>query len=200
MRNFRGRGCLVSLLILLFAAAVLWLLRVTLLTAVAHSFIENDGPQKAQAIVVMGGDHFGTRILTAARLATDGYAPLVIVSGPPVLTEHESDITIPYAETKGYPASLFRPLPNNCNATREETAFIGKYLKSQDIHKILLVTSNFHTRRAAYLMRLQNPWLWVVAIPAPDPYFIPNAWWKTRDGQKTFALEAMKRVATRLGY
>jgi hypothetical protein len=50
------------------------------------------------------------------------------------------------------------------------------------------------------LLRLQNPWLWVVVVPAPDRYFIPNAWWKTRGGQKTFALEAMKRVATRLGY
>lgn len=200
MRTFRGRGCLVSLLILLLVAVVLWLLRAPILTAAARSFIENDGPQKADAIVVMGGDDYGNRILKGAQLATNGYAPIVIVSGPPVLAEHESDIMIHYAETKGYPASLFRSLPNDCNATREETAFIGKYLKSQGIHKILLVTSNFHTGRAAYLMRLQSPWLWVVVVAAPDRYFIPNAWWKTRGGQKDFALEGMKRVAARLGY
>lgn len=200
MNRFRGRGCLALLLIFVVALALVWFLRAPILTAAARSFIENDGPQKADAIVAMGGDDYGTRILKAAQLATEGYAPVVIVSGPPALAEHESDITIHYAETKGYPASLFRSLPNDCNATREETAFIGKYLKSQGIHKILLVTSNFHTKRAAYLMRLQNPWLWVVVVPAPDRYFIPNAWWKTRGGQKTFALEAMKRVATRLGY
>ena len=200
MRRFRGRGCLVLLLILFLLLVALWLLRAPILTAVARSFIEDDGQQKADAIVVLGGDEYGTRILTAARLATEGYAPYVIVSGPPALAEHESDITIHYAETKGYPASLFHPLINNCDSTRSETAFIGKYLKAQGIHKILLVTSNYHTRRAAYLMRLQNPWLWVVVVPAPDRYFIPNVWWKTRGGQKAFALEAMKRVATRLGY
>jgi uncharacterized SAM-binding protein YcdF (DUF218 family) len=188
------------LLIVLLVTVVLWLVRAPILTAAARSFIEDDGPQKADAIVVMGGDDEGNRILKGAQLATDGYAPIVIVSGPPVLAEHESDIMIHFAETKGYPASLFRSLPNDSNATREETAFIGKYLKSQGIHKILLVTSNFHTGRAAYLMRLQTPGVWVVVVPAPDRNFIPDRWWKTRGGQKTFALEGLKRVATRLGY
>lgn len=200
MRRSRRRGCLAFLFIFLVVIAALWFLRVPILTALGRSFIENDGPQKADAIVVMGGDEYGTRIIKAAQLAEAGYAPYVIVSGPPILGEHESDITIHYAESKGYPASLFHPLTNDCNSTRSETAFIGKYLKSQGIHKILLVTSNYHTRRAAYLMRLQNPWLWVVVVPAPDRYFTADGWWKTRGGQKTFFFEAIKRVATWLGY
>lgn len=199
MNRFRGRGCLVLLLILLAAFAVLWFLRAPILTAIANSFIEDDGPRKADAIVVMGGDDYGSRVLKGAQLATEGYAPYVIVSGPPVLGEYESDITIHFAEMKGYPASLFRPLNHTCNSTRSETAFIGKYLKSQGIRKILLVTSNYHTARAAYLMRLQNPGLWVVVVPAPDRYFIPDEWWKTRGGKKAFALEAAKRVDTWLG-
>lgn len=196
MRIFRGRGCLVFLLAIFVIATVVWFLRAPILTALGNSFIENDGPQKADAIVVMGGDNYGTRIIKAAQLAEAGYAPYVIVSGPPILGEHESDITIHYAETKGYPASLFHALTSECNSTRTETAFIGKYLKSQGIRKILLVTSNYHTRRAAYLMRSQNPWLWVVVVAAPDRYFTADGWWKTRGGQKTFFFEAIKRIAT----
>lgn len=200
MRRPRGRGCLVFFLVLIVAAAVVWFLRVPILTAIGNSFVENDGPQKADAIVVMGGDTYGTRIIKAAQLAEAGYAPYVIVSGPPILGEHESDITIYYAESKGYPAHLFHPFYNDCNSTRHETAFIGNYLKAQDIHKILLVTSNFHTKRAASLMRSQNPWLWVVVVAAPDKYFTADGWWKTRGGQKTFFFEAVKRIAARLGY
>ncbi len=200
MRRPRGRGCFVVLFLILVVLTAVWFLRAPILTAIGNSFIENDGPQKADAIVVMGGDDYGTRIVKAAQLAEVGYAPYVIVSGPPILGEHESDITIHYAEEKGYPASLFRPLTNECNSTRSETALIGKYLKSQGIHKILLVTSNYHTGRAAHLMRIQNPWLWVVVVPAPDRYFTADGWWKTRGGQKTFFFEAMKRVVTKLGY
>jgi uncharacterized SAM-binding protein YcdF (DUF218 family) len=180
--------------------ALAWFLRVPILTAIGKSFIENDGPQKADAIVVLGGDDYGMRIIKAAQLAKAGYAPFVIVSGPPTLGEHESDITIHYAETKGYPACLFHPLPNECNSTREEMAFIGHYLKSQGIHKVILVTSNYHTGRAANFMRSQNPWLWVVVVPAPDKYFTVDGWWKTRGGQKTFFYEALKRIVAWFGY
>jgi uncharacterized SAM-binding protein YcdF (DUF218 family) len=61
------------------------------------------------------------------------------------------------------------------------------------------VTSNYHTRRAAKLLRQQNPGVWVVVVPAPDPAFTPGSWWKTRSGQKTFLMEWMKTVATALG-
>lgn len=195
----RRRGCLILFLSAIVLIACLWLFRTSLLTAAGNALVEDDGPQKAQAIVVLGGDDSGMRITKAAQLAQAGYAPYVIVSGPKALIGHESDITIEYAERKGYPAALFRALPHNMTSTRTETAFIGKYLKQQGIHKILLVTSNYHTHRAAYLMRSQNPGLQVIVVAAPDPWFTPNGWWKSRDGQKTFVLEWMKTVATWFG-
>ncbi len=170
-----------------------------MLTEAGNILVEDDGPQKAEAAVVLGGDDSGMRIIKAAQLAQAGYVPYVLVSGPKSLLGHESDMTIEYAERRGYPASLFRPLPHNLNSTRSETAFIGKYLREHGIHKILLVTSNYHTHRAAYLMRKQNPGLQVVAVAAPDAFFTPGGWWQSRDGQKTFLLEWMKTVATRLG-
>ncbi len=172
-----------------------------LLTRAGTLLVEDDGPQKAQAAVVLGGDGFGTRILKAAQLAQAGYVPYVVVDGPTSLVGHESDMTIQYATERGYPASLFHALllPSSMNSTRAETAFVGKYLKEHGIRKILLVTSNYHTHRAAYLMRKQNPGLQALAVAAPDPYFTPDRWWKSREGQKTFTLEWMKTVAAYLG-
>jgi uncharacterized SAM-binding protein YcdF (DUF218 family) len=178
-----------------------WLFSTALLTRAASLLIEDDGAQKAQVAEVLGGDDSGARITKAAQLAQAGYVPYVLVDGPKALMGHESDILIRYAVQKGYQPSLFRalPLPDGMNSTREETAFSGKYLKQHGIHKILLVTSNYHTRRAAYLMRKQNPGLQVIAVAATDPQFTPTTWWKSREGKKIFLLEWMKTVANYLG-
>lgn len=172
-----------------------------MLTALGSALVENDGPEKADAILVLGGDEAGFRILKAAQLARAGYAPYIIVDGPEVLGGHESDATIKYAEQKGYPGALFHPLflPPEVSSTRTESEYVGRYLRQQNIRKLLLVTSNYHTRRAARLMRKLNPWLQVVVVAAPDSDFTPETWWKTREGQKTFLLEWTKTVAAWLG-
>ncbi len=194
------RGCVVLLLCTLLFILVAWWLRSWILSEFASALIEDDGPHKADVAVVMGGDDYGTRILKAAQLARAGYVPMVLVSGPIIfLGHHECDFTIDYAVKRGYPATLFRCVPNFCNSTRSETAFLGGYFREHNIRKILLVTSNFHTHRAAQLMRKQNPGLAVDVVAAPDPAFTPETWWKTRDGKKTFLYEWMKTVATWMG-
>ena len=199
MRRRPGRGCLYVIALVFVCALAVWLLRASLYRAAGNFLVEDDGPQKADAIVVLSGDDYGTRTLKGAQLAQAGYAPYVLVSGPKALLEPESDVYIEYARRKGYPASLFRSVPHEADSTRGETAIIGKYLLARGIKEVLLVTSNYHTRRAAQLMRSQNPGLQVIVVAAPDPYFSTDGWWKTRTGQKLFALEWFKTVATWAG-
>lgn len=169
------------------------------MTAAGRFLVENDKPEKADVAVVLGGDQFGNRIIKAAQLAKAGYAPYVLVSSPHSLLGHESDETIEYARRRGYPVSLFRPLPHELDSTRSEADFVDGYLRDQGAKKILLVTSNYHTARAARLLRKYSPTLQVIAVAAPDPAFTPDGWWKTREGQKTFLYEWLKTVATALG-
>jgi uncharacterized SAM-binding protein YcdF (DUF218 family) len=163
--------------------------------------VEDDGAAKADAIVVLGGDAFGTRILRAAELRRAGYARRILVAGPVTLLGHESDETILFAGTKGYPASMFEsiPLPPEATSTRTEARYLGKQLQAQGMTSIDLVTSNYHTRRAGWLWRKENPWLHVNVVPAPDPNFTPETWFYNREGQKTFLLEWLKTIANRLG-
>jgi uncharacterized SAM-binding protein YcdF (DUF218 family) len=170
-----------------------------LLTAAGQALVEEDPLQHAQAAVVLGGDQFGSRILKAGQLAQAGWVPIVIVSGPMLLDEHESDLTIPFAEHRGFDPSLFRAFPNRADSTRTESVAVGAYLREQHIDKIMLVTSNYHTRRAASLFRTLNPKLQVIAVAAPDPDFDPGSWWTTRAGQKVFLLEWTKTINTKLG-
>ncbi len=178
-----------------------WILHAPLFTLAGEALVEDDGAAKADAIVVLGGDGFGTRILRAGELAKSGYAPRVLVSGPANLLGNDADATIVYAGRKGYPASLFEavPLPADVSSTRAEVRYVGRMLREQGVTSIDLVTSNYHTRRAAWLWRKENPGIRVNAVPAPDPYFSPEAWFKNREGQKTFLLEWAKTVASRLG-
>ncbi|MGA8028568.1 MAG: YdcF family protein [Bryobacteraceae bacterium] len=199
MKKSICRGCLALPILLIALAVAAWLLRVRVLTGLASGLVENDGPHKADAIVVLGGDEYGTRVIEAAQLEEQGYAPYVLVSGIILPMEREPDVMIAYAGRQGYPGSIFRPLPNHADSTRSEVGFLGAYFKAHGIRKIILVTSNFHTARAARLMRTVNPWVQVYVVPAPDPFFTPESWWRTRNGQKTFLVEWEKTIATWLG-
>ena len=190
------------LLFVLLIGLSIWLFSSQLLTLAGAALVEDDGPQKSDAIVVLGGDEYGQRVLKASELAKEGYAPVVDVSGPPGLLGPDSDTEIEFAERHGFPASYFHSLPlegSAADSTRTEARFVGKYLRSLNVKKILLVTSNYHTARAARLWRLENSWLDVDVVPAPDRNFTPNMWWKTRQGQKTFILEWTKTIAAALG-
>ena len=173
------------------------------MAAAASYLIEDDGPRKADVALVLGGDAFGDRTIKAADLVKSGYAPFVLVSGPATLVRYQSGDEIEFAEQRGYPASLFREihLPGDAESTRTEAQYIGKYLREQGIHSILLVTSNFHTKRAAKLWRHVNPWLTITVVSSVDPghHFTPQTWWKTRAGQKIFLYEWMKTVSVMLG-
>jgi len=163
--------------------------------------IHEDAPRKADAIVVLGGDEFGVRTVKGGELAKAGYAPYALVSGPPTLLGHESDETIEYAVRQGLPRALFRAtvLPPEADSTRTEAVYLGKYLKQNGVHSILLVTSNFHTRRALALWRKENPWVAVTVVGAQDRFFTPDSWWKTRPGKRTFLNEWLKTMATWAG-
>lgn len=203
MKSLKLRGCLFALLLLLVLLLAVYVFSNQLLATAANFLIEDDGPRKAEAIVVLGGDAYGDRTLKGAQLAKEGYAPFVIVSGPPGLIGSASSEEIQFAEQHGYPSSLFREvdLPAYAESTRTEEDFLGKYLSAHGIKSILLVTSNFHTRRAKKLWRQENPKIAVAVVPSVDPqgYFTPQTWWKTRPGQKLFLMEWLKTISVVMG-
>jgi uncharacterized SAM-binding protein YcdF (DUF218 family) len=196
-RRVRGCGCL--LLLLFVAVIAVYLSRVPLLTALGSYLVLDQPAVKADAVVVLGGDEFGMRTIKAAQLVEDGYAPYVLLSGPPILLARESELMLAFAVKQGYPASIFQQYPHEANSTREEAAALAPELRRRGVRSILLVTSNYHSRRATHLFHEIAPWLVVETVDAPDAYFTPSTWWKTRRGRKTFALEWLKTVATWFG-
>jgi uncharacterized SAM-binding protein YcdF (DUF218 family) len=122
------------------------------------------------------------------------------VSGPAgTYGFYESDLAIPFAEKAGYPASYFVAFPNHALSTKQEAEAILPELRRLSVHSMLLVTSDFHTRRAGRIYRALAPDLRTTVVAAPDEHFSAGGWWKNREGRKTFMIEWMKTVAEWLG-
>lgn len=194
-RRFRlwwGIAAALVLLAVIFHAAIL--------AALGGYLVRADAPEKADVAVVLAGDASGNRILKAAALVREGYAARVLVSGPfGLYGYYESDLAIPLAEKAGYPASYFVAVPNHSHSTRDEAEAMVPTVRRAGAHTVLLVTSNYHTRRAGQIYRRLAPDLRFRVIAAPDPYFSPGDWWRNREGRKTFAVEWMKTVAEWFG-
>jgi uncharacterized SAM-binding protein YcdF (DUF218 family) len=178
-------------------AIILYLARDPLLGAVGSYLVEAEQPAKADIGLVLAGDGRGNRILTAARLVRDGYVPKVIVSGPDGnYALHECDLAIPFAVKAGFPESYFIHFENSARNTRDEARDAATLIRKMGAHKVLLITSDYHTRRATRMYRNQAPDLEFVTVAAPDTYFSARGWWHNREGQKTALYEWMKTLAS----
>lgn len=178
-------------LTLVFATQRFWL------AALGGYLVKAEPPASADIIVVLAGDYFGNRILTAGDLVRQGLAPRALISGPAHFYGHyESDLAIPFAVQMGFPPSYFVNFPNDAMSTSSEAEAVIVELRKLQARRIDIVTSNFHTRRAGQAYRSRAHDLEFHMVAAPDPYFTPDGWWKNREGRKEFLMEWMKTVAT----
>lgn len=181
---------------LLLAAA----LHTQILSVFGSYLVQAGPPEQADAALVLAGDNSGNRILTAAELVRQGYVRKVVVSGPgEVYGLHECDLAIPFAVKKGYPESYFEHAEHFAHSTAEEARATLPQLRRDRYRRIILVTSDYHTRRAAKVFRAAAPDLTFLVVAAPDPYFSATGWWHNREGQKTFLIEWEKTFATWFG-
>ena len=170
------------------------------LAALGGYLVRAEPPVHADLIVVLAGDFSGNRILTAGDLVRRGFAPKVLVSGTSgEYGMHETDLAIPFAIRHGFPASYFVALPNDSHSTKAEADDVLAALRKWNAHRIDIVTSNYHTRRAGNIYRAKAPDLEIHMVAAPDLYFTPDGWWKDREGRKTFLLEWTKTVVAWFG-
>jgi len=170
------------------------------LEAAGEYLVYREEPFPAEvAVVLAGGERTGNRILKAAELARQGLVKKVLVSGPPAYGRHESDLAIEFAVGRGYPREWFLSLPHAGSSTWEEARLITQELRRLEVKRYLLVTSDYHTRRARACFRRAAPELELRVVGAPDEEF-PRPWWKSRAGRKTFLLEWLKTLAWWAGF
>jgi uncharacterized SAM-binding protein YcdF (DUF218 family) len=182
---------LIFFLALLF---VLYLVRHPILRLAGGFWVVEESPESSDAIVILGNDDFeGNRAVRAAELFKAGWAPHVIASGQSFR---------PYASAaeleqhdlleRGVPPGAITKLVHRARDTREEALEVSAMLSSHGWKKVLIVTSNYHTRRARYIyQRTLPPGSQLRVIAAHDPEYDPDKWWWSRAGVKTFFRETL---------
>jgi uncharacterized SAM-binding protein YcdF (DUF218 family) len=197
MTGRRGSGFIKAFLLLAFLCAVfLFVFSGRILWSLGTMLDHGEAPQKADMIVVLGGDVRGNRILKAAELVRDGYAPKVLVSGVEgMYGRHESELEIDFAVANKAPRDEFIPFRYPAlNTVGEAQADIAE-LRRLGVHQYLLVTSPYHTARAGRIFRREGPELEVHPISAAEPFWQNGEWWKNREGRKMWFYEFLKTIA-----
>lgn len=194
--SFREQGkILLRMLLLLGFVAFLGLLYVVrnpLLRAAGEFWVVSDDLQQSDAIFILSPDNYrGDRAAKAAELYRQRWAPRIVVS---------DQLMRPYAgygelmkhdlRQFGIPENAILRATHQGRNTREEAAILSQFASGRGWKRVIIVTSNFHTRRARYICdRTFPPGVDVRVIAAPDYEYDPDHWWESRLGIKIFFSE-----------
>jgi uncharacterized SAM-binding protein YcdF (DUF218 family) len=194
MRRERGgiTAKVIGLLCFVLVLAGLYLARRPLLRFAGESLIVEDPLQKADAIVVLSMDNFyADRATRSAEIYRQGFAPLVVASGERLrpfagvaeLMEHD-------LLERGVPKDKILRFAHDAENTHEEAEALAKLAAEKKWKGVIVVTSNYHTRRARYIFARIFPGnISVEVAAARDGDFDPDHWYERRKGIKLFVRE-----------
>ncbi len=190
---------LILLLFFVIFCAVLYLVRRPILRFAAEAWIVEDPLEKADALIVLGDDNFyADRATRGAQLFREGKSPVIVASGRRLrpnagiveLMEHD-------LVERGVPRDKIVPLADDADSTLEEARALARLVKERKWHNVIVVTSNYHTRRVRYIFRRVFPQGMVVHIAsARDGDFDPEHWWEKRKSIKELTREFAGMVVT----
>jgi uncharacterized SAM-binding protein YcdF (DUF218 family) len=175
----RRRTLVIAVAVILVAA---YFALPSILTAAARVLIEEDDPVRADVVMALAGDPRCAREREAARLYHEGLATTVIVSGAPVSHGlHTGEVSRRQVIAHGVPAAAVVVLRASWN-TRTEAMELARVMRERGWRSAILVTSAFHSRRAAYTMRRAARDLTFHSVPVPPvaPEWRPERWWSRR--------------------
>jgi len=188
---------LISLLFLLVFCFVLFAARRPLLRLAGESWIVEDPLQQADALLLLSDDNFfADRATRASELYRQKLAPVVVASGRRLrptagvaeLMEHD-------LIERGVPKDRIMRFPQDADNTREEAQALRVLVAEKNWHSVIVVTSNYHTRRTRYIFERVFPDSVAVRVAsARDGGFDPEHWWENRKSLKLFIQELVAMV------
>ena len=174
------------------------LLLVVLLAALAsHAarFLIVDEPEKSDVILVLAGETI-VRPDHALELLRQGMAPRVFIdvqTRAQIYDQQLVDIARKYVSGLAE-ANLVSVCPTAGFSTNTEAPDVIPCLQSLGAHRVLIVTSEYHTRRALAIFRRRLPQYKFSVAAARDPEHFGDALWTNREWTKTTLAEWSKML------
>lgn len=188
------------LLSLLVLGGAIWVSRKAILTSLASYLVEAEVAQPAEIAIVLGGDSEGNRANMGCELLKKGLVKQIWFSGSQSMYGRtESDLAREWAGARGCDLTKMVALHQVVDSTADEARGITAKMRQAGIRDCILVTSNYHTRRAGGLFRKVGNELKITVVAAADHDFPVDKWWKYRPTRKIFAYEWMKTITSWFG-
>jgi len=173
-------------------------------------FSAADPLQRADLIVILAGARID-RWLEAVDLFKEGWAPKIIVSPGAVSmleTElrskglrfpREGDLARDAVISLGVPADAVTVMPGGVDNTAAEAAALHRLLAPGSIHRIIVVTSTYHVRRAGFAFRREFKGEGIEIVTHSSRYTGARPWlWWTRRDDIRYLLNEMPKFAAYL--
>jgi len=150
------------------------------------SFLVVNDPKPADLILVLGGGENDLRYWNGVRLMQEGYAPRLMLD---VFSRGQTfgrlDIDLAQELLDRTTPGQSTICPTRESSTYDEARYLGECLAGSDVKSILVVTSEYHTRRARDIFQHRLPQYHFSFYAAPDPYYFGARWWTNRQWAKT---------------
>jgi len=190
------RGGIISTLVALVFLVVflggIYLARHPLLRFIGEGLVVEDPLEKSDAIIVLSDDNFyADRATRAAEIFRQGLAPVVVASGIRLRPSAGiAELMTHDLIERGVPKEHILPFPQDADSTREEAEALRKLVQEKRWKNVIVVTSNYHTRRAKYIFtRVLGGGVVVRFASARDGDFDPAHWYEHRRSVRLFVHE-----------
>jgi uncharacterized SAM-binding protein YcdF (DUF218 family) len=173
------RAVFFALILLLIGATLYFLSR-------AGSYLVINAPRRSDVMVVLAGGGGSSRFLQAVRLQKMGYAPLILVdaeTGAEFYGKSEADLVFDYLTSSGQKGAVV--CPTTADSTYDEAADVERCMMRVGAMSAIVVTSDFHTRRALSIFRKRLPQYEWSAAASSAPANAAEQYWKHRWWAKT---------------
>lgn len=198
------RWSLASGLLLVFV----WIFRITILQGIGSYLVRTDASCKADALYVLGGASFdrGSR---ASRSLEEGCTPVAYCTGANVPQSYKAEGRMVTEAELGRAAAIragadpAKVLPFAYGtSTWEEAAGVLHHAKSNGFDTVLVLTTEFHTRRVGkvFRQRFKYSGITVLVQAAPSSEYDAAVWWKSEDGLMMVNNEYVKSLYYAITY
>jgi hypothetical protein len=165
------------------------------LAAKAGGFLVVDAPQRSDVILVLAGET-DRRPELALQLLAQGYGRRIVLDVPADAKIYEfTQLQLARKYVQDLPqAASVSVCPIDGLSTKDESKDAEKCLASEGGKSVLIVTSDFHTRRALSVFRREIPGHEYSVAAARDETQFGVRWWTHRQWAKTFVNEWMRLI------
>jgi len=154
-----------------------------------------DDPRPSDLILVLAGETVA-RPSKALQLLSQGYGRSILLDVPASARIYEfSQVELARRYIRDLPANISLEIcPIVGLSTRDEARDVEHCLEGHQVHTILIVTSDFHTRRALSAFRHQLPGKIFAVAAARDDAEFGVRWWTHRQWAKTCLGEWLRYI------